>query len=136
MRARLREDDLRKDFSPVFIVYVRRAFRESSVLLRGVAKRLSPITYDAYVKEKEEKGGERGEGGEEVTLDCIGVTKKKNIFQFREGLSHPEDHSTDPLSPKLVIIDDLIRGSSSNEVIVDLFTKGSHHKNLSVILIS
>jgi len=28
-----------------------------------------------------------------------------------------------------------MRESLSNEVIVDLFTKGSHHKNLSVILI-
>jgi len=63
-------------------------------------------------------------------------TKKKNIIDFREGLPHPKDYSSDPLSPKLVIIDDLMRESSSNEVIVDLFTKGSHHKNLSVILIS
>jgi len=65
------------------------------------------------------------------------VTKKKNIIELREGLPRPEDYSSDPFSPKLVIIDDLMRESSLSEVrIVDLFTKGSHHKNLSVILIS
>jgi len=90
------------------------------------------------IKEKEEReGGGRGGGrGEKVTQDCIGVTKKNNIIEFREGLSRPEDYSSDPFSPKLVIIDDLMRESSSSEVIVDLFTKGSHHKNLSIILIS
>ena len=36
---------------------------------------------------------------------------------------------------KLLILDDLMRESSSN-VILDLFTKGSHHKNISVIFIT
>lgn len=57
-------------------------------------------------------------------------------IEFREGLPRSEDYSCDPLTPKLVIIDDLMRESSSSDAIVDLFTKGSHHKNLSVILIS
>jgi len=61
---------------------------------------------------------------------------KKNIIEFRKRLPRPEDYSNDPLSPKLVIINDLIRESLSCDLIVDLFTKGSHHKNLSVILIS
>ncbi|XP_077255586.1 uncharacterized protein LOC143893744 [Temnothorax americanus] len=61
---------------------------------------------------------------------------KKNIIEFREKLPRPEDYSADPLSPKLMIIDDLMRKSSSSDAIVDLFTKGSHHKNLSVIFIS
>jgi len=97
------------------------------------------LQYHACVvkeKEKREGGGRGGGGGggEKVTQDCVGVTKKKNIIEFHEGLPCPEDYSSDPLSPKLVIIDDLMRESSSSEV--DLFTKGSHHKNLSVILIS
>ena len=62
--------------------------------------------------------------------------QKKDIVEFREGLPRAEDYSLDPHRPKLVIIDDLMRESSSGDVIVDLFTKGSHHKNLSVILIS
>ena len=37
------------------------------------------------------------------------TAKKKNIIEFREGLSRPEDYPNDPLSPKLVIIDDLNR---------------------------
>ncbi|RLU21195.1 hypothetical protein DMN91_005568 [Ooceraea biroi] len=65
-----------------------------------------------------------------------GTVRKNNIIEFRERLPCAEDYSGDPLSPKLVIIDDLMRESSSSDTIVDLFTKGSHHKKLSVILIS
>lgn len=65
-----------------------------------------------------------------------GKTKRGCTIEFREGLPRPEDYSNDPLAAKLVIIDDLMRESSSCDVIVDLFTKGSHHKNLSVVLIS
>lgn len=39
------------------------------------------------------------------------------------------------MRPKLLIIDDLMR-EASNNVVLDLFTKGSHHKNLSIIFIS
>ena len=73
---------------------------------------------------------------EEKEKKNIGRKMEKNIIEFREGLPRPEDYSHDPLVPKLVIIDDLMRESSSGEVIVDLFTKGNHHKNLSVVLIS
>jgi hypothetical protein len=70
-------------------------------------------------------------------LQCeTGVKSDGAAIEFHEGLPRPEDYSNDPLCPKLVIIDDFMRESSSSEVIVDLFTKGSHHKNLSVILIS
>lgn len=54
--------------------------------------------------------------------------------EFHEGLPQNIDYSSDP-RPKLVIIDDLMREASNNTVI-DLFTKGSHHKNLSVIFIT
>ena len=54
--------------------------------------------------------------------------------EFREGLPASEDYVGDN-RPKLVIIDDLMR-EGSNSTIVDLFTKGSHHKNLSVIFIT
>jgi hypothetical protein len=60
----------------------------------------------------------------------------KHVIEFCEGLPRSKDYSSDPLSPKLVIIDDLTRESSSSDAIVDFFTKNSHHKNLSVILIS
>ncbi|RWS00550.1 hypothetical protein B4U80_03673, partial [Leptotrombidium deliense] len=35
----------------------------------------------------------------------------------------------------LIILDDMMAEASENQFICDLFTKGSHHKNISVILI-
>lgn len=58
----------------------------------------------------------------------------KNI-EFHEGLPRSEDYSEDP-RPKLLILDDLMRESSSSGAIINLFTKGSHHNNLSVIFIT
>lgn len=56
--------------------------------------------------------------------------------EFREGLPQSSDWSGDP-RPKLIIIDDLMRESSGGSgAIVNLFTKGSHHNNLSVIFIT
>lgn len=55
-------------------------------------------------------------------------------IEFHEGLPQSADYANDPRA-KLVIIDDLMREASNNSV-TDLFTKGSHHKNLSVIFIT
>ena len=44
------------------------------------------------------------------------------------------DYSSDNAKRKLLILDDLMRESSS-DVILDLFTKGSHH-NISVIFVA
>lgn len=57
----------------------------------------------------------------------------KNV-EFREDLPQSSDYANDS-HPKLVVIDDLTREASNNAV-VDLFTKGSHHRNLSVIFIT
>uniref|UniRef100_A0ABD2VU05 Uncharacterized protein n=1 Tax=Trichogramma kaykai TaxID=54128 RepID=A0ABD2VU05_9HYME len=57
------------------------------------------------------------------------------IIEFREGLPAPEDYSNDNERRKLLILDDLMR-ESSNADVLDLFTKGSHHKNLSIIFIT
>lgn len=56
-------------------------------------------------------------------------------IEFREGLPQNSDYSGDP-RPKLIIIDDLMRQSSASSAICDLFTKNSHHNNLSVIYIT
>lgn len=61
-------------------------------------------------------------------------TEFDSCVEFCEGLPHPSDFADDP-SPKLIIIDDFMR-ESANNVIIDLFTKGSHHKNISIIFIS
>lgn len=56
-------------------------------------------------------------------------------IEFKEGLPQSTDYSNDIDKTKLIIVDDLMREASSN-VMVDLFTKGSHHKNLSVMFIT
>jgi len=48
---------------------------------------------------------------------------------FHQGLPKIEDF--DGSEPTLLIIDDLMQ--ETNETIVNLFTKGSHHRNVSVI---
>lgn len=55
-------------------------------------------------------------------------------IEFHEGLPQAPDFANDPRA-QLIIINDLMSEASNNSV-VDLFTKGSHHKNLSVIFIT
>ena len=54
------------------------------------------------------------------------------LIEFREGLPQ-EDEYTDG-QPKLVILGDLM--NETGGTVVDLFTKGSHHKNLSVFYLT
>lgn len=58
----------------------------------------------------------------------------KNI-EFKEGLPDDSDYTRDPDKAKLLIVDDLM-SESSKKVMVDLFTKKSHHANLSVFFIT
>lgn len=46
----------------------------------------------------------------------------------------PEQHLFKDLRPRLVVIDDLM--SETNSDVVDLFTKGSHHFNASVMYVT
>lgn len=55
----------------------------------------------------------------------------KNV-NYCQGI--PDPSMFDGKDPHLVIIDDLMRESDGR--IVDIFTKGSHHKNLSVFYIT
>lgn len=52
---------------------------------------------------------------------------------FIQGLP---DTDFDTTYPRLIIIDDLMRESANSSVIIDLFTKGCHHKNISVFFIT
>ena len=63
-----------------------------------------------------------------------GYTEYGDKIEFREGLPQSVDFASDPRAI-LIVIDDLMR-EASNKNIVDLFNKGSHHKNLSVIFIT
>ena len=53
-------------------------------------------------------------------------------IEFIEGL--PEDIQFDKTKVNLLIIDDLMH--ETNEFVSKLFTKGSHHRNLSVLLLT
>jgi hypothetical protein len=52
-------------------------------------------------------------------------------IQFHEGLP---DSSMFDGTPTLLVLDDFM--SQANETITDLFTKGSHHKNISVVFLT
>jgi len=56
----------------------------------------------------------------------------KNV-SFHEGV--PQNFVNEHGKPCLIILDDLLNDVYSKDV-CDLFTKGSHHRNISVILIS
>jgi Poxvirus A32 protein len=47
----------------------------------------------------------------------------------------PELDEFSPDDPTLLIIDDLMHDAGKSKVVSDLFTKGCHHRNISVILI-
>jgi len=49
--------------------------------------------------------------------------------EFHQGLPHIEDF--DGKEPTLVIIDDLMQ--ETNDTVANMFTKGSHHRNISVV---
>jgi len=61
------------------------------------------------------------------------VLPKKKDIRFNEGV--PADFDNARGRRSLVILDDLLNDVYSKHV-CDLFTKGSHHRNISVILIT
>ena len=50
---------------------------------------------------------------------------------FREGL--PDMNNFDGREPVLLVVDDLMH--ETNETVANLFTKGSHHRNVSVLFL-
>lgn len=58
------------------------------------------------------------------------------MVEFVKGLPESLIEKMDGKSAQLIIIDDLMAESASSKIISQLFTKGSHHRNLSVILIT
>lgn len=53
--------------------------------------------------------------------------------QYRMGLPDMDEFDGND-EPKLIVVDDMMR--ETNDSVVDLFTKGSHHRNLSVFFIT
>ena len=61
------------------------------------------------------------------------LTSLHKNFNFHEGV--PPNFGNGQCRPCLIILDDLLNEVYSKDV-CDLFTKGSHHRNISVILIT
>ena len=53
---------------------------------------------------------------------------------YIEGL--PSEEEIDSIEPDIIVIDDLMTELANDKKLANLFTKGSHHKNISVIFIS
>ncbi|KAK3741878.1 hypothetical protein QZH41_013361 [Actinostola sp. cb2023] len=58
-------------------------------------------------------------------------------IEFVKGIPHDldEDWYFDPKVNNLIVIDDQMAETSNDQRILNLFTKGSHHRNLSVIFL-
>jgi len=60
--------------------------------------------------------------------------KVNPVIEFIEGLPNIDEFNAS--NKKLLILDDLMREANDDSNVLDLFTKGSHHLNLSIILIT
>ena len=60
--------------------------------------------------------------------------KKQDGVHFREGVATLDDLKTwfTPTQRRLLVIDDLMRSCGNDELVVDIFTKHSHHSNITV----
>ena len=59
----------------------------------------------------------------------------ENVTQFHEGLIETSQIPMDNLH-RLLILDDLADDASNSQEVSNLFTKFSHHRNISVILLT
>ena len=53
------------------------------------------------------------------------------LVHFEEGLPHLSDEVFDGSEPSLIVVDDHM--SDINQVVADIFTKISHHRNISIL---
>ncbi|KAJ8019393.1 hypothetical protein HOLleu_42056 [Holothuria leucospilota] len=65
----------------------------------------------------------------------VDISRAIPNIRFVEGVPTDFDNYTDCESTNLFILDDLMSEIKSNQNVTHLFTKGSHHKNLSVIVL-
>jgi len=88
---------------------------------------------DALCTERDFHGGVIWCYSENTAVPSPTELPKKSDVHFNEGV--PKDFQNARGRPCLVILDDLLIDVNSKQV-CDLFTKGSHHRNISVILIT
>ena len=96
-----------------------------------------------FVKRLLESGEDMIEGAPENIIWCYGIYQaaydeiQRNIpnITFVEGVPSDLESMINPSIRNLVVIDDLMHELSNDQRITSLFTKGCHHRNLSVIFI-
>ena len=96
-----------------------------------------------FVKRLLELGEDMIEGAPENIIWCYGIYQpaydemQRNIpnIHFVEGVPSHLESMINPSKRNLVVIDDLMQELSNDQRITSLFTKGCHHRNLSVIFI-
>ena len=62
------------------------------------------------------------------------IFNKYPQVQFHEGLPELSSEAFDRREPTLMIVDDLL--SETNQLVADIFTKLSHHRNISILYLS
>jgi len=62
------------------------------------------------------------------------IFNKYPQMQFHEGLPELSNEAFDSREPTLMIVDDLM--SETNQLVADIFTKLSHHRNISILYLS
>jgi len=87
---------------------------------------------DALCTERDFDDGVIWYHSEETAVPSPTVVPKRNIL-FKDSV--PEDFDNTLSRPCHVILDDLLNDAYSKQV-RDLYTKGRHHRNLSLILIN
>ena len=96
-----------------------------------------------FVKRLLESGDEMIDGPPENIIWCYGIYQPaydqmlRSIpnITFVEGVPSELDSMIDPNIRNMVVLDDLMQELSNEKKITNLFTKGCHHRNLSVIFI-
>ena len=61
--------------------------------------------------------------------------KENPSIEFVEGLPNNFESMIDPNVRNLVVVDDLMSECSQNSKMCSLFTRGSHHRNLSIFFL-
>ena len=96
-----------------------------------------------FVKRLLESGEDMIEGAPENIIWCYGIYQpaygemQRNIpdIQFVEGVPSDLESMINPSIRNLVDINDLMHEVSTDQRITSFFSKGSHHRSLSVIFI-
>ena len=96
-----------------------------------------------FAKRLLESGKDMIDGAPEKIIWCYGMYQpaydemQRNIpnLTFIEGVPCDLESMINPSIRNLVVLDDLMQELSNNNRTTNLFTKGFHHRNLSVIFI-